>query len=151
MVKTGRPRKTREEKMMIGTYRKDRDIVYNVSGDAIEQVPDIKFDDPIQQEYFDRTCQTLIDNGWLLKDFIDDIKRAAEWYGLYREHKTKPMTQCSANGFITMTASYTIRRDAHKFLCEFEQRYGLNLLASQRFSKKDKKDEDPFHKLLNAK
>ena len=151
MNKGGRPRKSTVVKMAQGTYRKDREQVYSLQGDMIDKVPNVKFNNPDEQEYFNTTCQILIDNGWLLRDFIDDIKRAAFWKALYLRHKDKPMIQHTATGYEAMTASFGVMKEAHKNICDFENRYGLNLLYSQRFSKKDKKDEDPFHKLLNQK
>jgi hypothetical protein len=151
MNKAGRPRKPAVVKMAQGTYRKDREPVYKLQGDTISEVPDVEFTNPHEQEYFNRTCQILIDNGWLLRDFMDDIKRAAFWHGLYMEHKDKDMVQTTQSGYTAMTASFSIMKEAHKNICDFENRYGLNLLYSQRFSKKDKTEEDPFHKLLNAK
>jgi hypothetical protein len=56
----------------------------------------------------------------------------------------------TSTGYQAVTPAYIMLKDSHKNLCEFENRYGLNLLSSQRFEKKKPTDVDPFEKLLNG-
>ena len=147
----GRPRKTTEVKMAQGTYRKSRDTKADVKGELINKVPDIKFEDKNSQMYFNDVCQIFIENGWLLEDFVNDIIRAADWFGIYMESRGKPLTMKTHTGYEAITPAYIMLKDSHKNLVDFENRYGLNLLSSQRFDKKDKKEDDPFEKVLNAK
>lgn len=151
MKPAGRPPTPKHVKMAQGTYRKDRDKSLEVKGDKIESVPDLEFKNQDAKRFFHDTCQILIDNGWMLRDFVNDVERASYWYGLYCEHKDEPSYQLTKTGYSAMTAHFSITKEAHKNLCDFENRYGLNLLYAQRFEKKENKEEDPFHKLLNAK
>jgi hypothetical protein len=147
----GRPRKTNEEKKMIGTYRKDRDVKIEVKGNLTDKIPDVEFDDEYSQQFFNDVCGIFIENGWMLDDFINDIIRASDWFGIYMEARGKPLTMKTHSGYEAVTPAYIMLKDSHKNLVDFENRYGLNLLSSQRFQKKDKKEEDPIDKLLNLK
>jgi len=142
----GRPRKTAGEKFKAGTrYAKQKK--FSISGEALITVPEITFEDPTAQDYYDRVCSILIQNGWLLDDFMNDIIRAADWYSMYMDAKDRPMIMRTHTGYECVSPAYSLMKEAHKNLVDFENRYGLNLLSSQRFERK-RPESDPFEKLM---
>jgi len=148
MTNTGLP-KSKSEKKRNGTYRKSMDVAISVTGEVLTDVPEMIFRDEVATQYYKKICRILLQNGWLLEDFLNDIVRAAEWHAMYEEHKNNSMLITMKTGYQQISASFTIIKEAQKNLVDFENRYGLNLLSSQRFEKK-RPESDPFEKLLSG-
>jgi len=148
----GRPSKPRHIKEQQGTLRKCREVDNHLQLTPLSRLPETPTmirgnDDAI--EYFEFVCAALLGKGLLMADFVPDITRAAFWWSRFkeavREIENKGVTQKAKTGWEQVSAWFTITEKAQKYLKEFEDRYGLNLVASQKISAPIKeKGEDDF-------
>ncbi len=145
----GRPRKPVHIKKAQGTLEKSREIDNPVTFDSLSDVPEIPVIVPNEgRDYFVFCCELLLSIRLLTAAFIPDITRAAIWYG-YMVQAVNQMAedkyyQETKTGYTAINSHLTTYEKAHKYLSDFENKYGFNLVSSQRLSMPDKKRESEY-------
>jgi len=144
------PAKPKHVKEAQGTLRKCRETDNPVTFEPLSEVPSVPETIPEQgRDYFRYCCELLLSIGLLTAAFIPDITRAAIWYAIMvraAAHISEDdYFQKTQAGYTAINAHLTTLEKATKFLNEFEGKYGLNLVSSQKLSMPNKKkNEDDF-------
>jgi len=135
----GRPRKPRHIKEAQGTLEKSREIETPATGEPLSILPAIPDGMTADEEkYFIYCCEELLNLGLLTSQFIVSIEMAAVWYGQFCEARERvrkgEAVQTTKTGYTQTTGYWSQMKDSYKNLVEFESRYGLNLVSSQKIS-----------------
>lgn len=133
-MSAGRPRKPKHIKEAQGTLTKSRETGAEMIWDCLKEIPDPEDCKGAEAVYYYRVTSALMESGALARPFLPGIERAAYWFGLFteaRDHIRKHgFTQQTKSGYSQVTAYFTVMQTAHKFVCDFESRFGLNLADS---------------------
>ena len=146
---------SKQTKQARGTLRKSREVKNNLTFEPLQKIP--KPQCKIEGEalkYFEYVCELLISNNVLTAAHIPDITLAAYWWGVM----TKAMdnmekhgyTQPTKNGYNVINAHITVFGQATKKLQTFSDKYGFNLLASQKIDVPEITIVDDLQKLLDS-
>ena len=143
----GRPRIPNHIKKLQGTFREDRAVMNPVTYGAIESVPTAPADlNEDGAKYYNYVCSLLVSQSLLNAGFLQDIERAAFWYSQFkeaqREMKESGYSVVGKTGWKQVSPAVAVAEKASKFLENFESRYGMSLVASQKIDiPKDEHDE----------
>jgi phage terminase small subunit len=100
------------------------------------EIPEMKEIIEGSKEYFEHSCQSIMDTGQLYPAFIPTIERAALWYGLFmkasKEIEKNGIVQTAQSGYNSQSPHINVMAMCHKNIVEFENQFGLNLVSSQK-------------------
>ena len=143
-----RPTKPDHVKEAQGTLQPCRVNDSPAVGDALSVLPAVPDGmTEYEEKYFIWCCEDLLDKGLLTRSFAVSIERAALWYHVFATSRKRMRgggyVQETQSGYTQITADFTAMKESHKLLSEFEGKYGLDLVSSQKISMpvRDKDDE----------
>ena len=133
----GRPKKPNHIKEAQGTLEKsrinDRPIDYGCLS-AIPTPPEILDNDG--KGFYTYVCGLLLSKKLLSAAYLLDIERAATWHSIYKICQRKiyngEIFVVANSGWEAKGGAVQLLSDATKFLNDFDNRYGLNLVAGQK-------------------
>ena len=135
----GRPRKPTHIKKAQGTLEKSREVSNPAIGElmsVLPAIPDGLSND--EEKYFIYCCEEMLKDGLLATKFVRTIERAAVWYGIWvitrRSIQEHGFIQKTKSGYSAITAELTAMEKSHKYLVDFETRFGLDLVSSQKIN-----------------
>ena len=133
------PQKPKHIKEAQGTLRKSREIAAPAVGEALSVLPAVPDGMGVDEEkYFLYACGELLELGLLTSQFIVSIEMAAIWYAEFIEARKRCREgegqYVAQSGFSQISGWFTQMEKAYKQVVDFEGRYGLNLVSSQRIS-----------------
>jgi P27 family predicted phage terminase small subunit len=152
-MERGRPRKPKNQKLLEGTYRPDRDqvgIVAKVT-DTIPAPPDLLSEKAAV--YFRSVCEVLKDLNILSTADIVIITQLAQnlemnWLS-YREIVDRGFTQSTATGYEAISPAYTVFEKTNKTIRDLTGLLGLSPAARERIKiKPEEKADDDLTKIL---
>jgi P27 family predicted phage terminase small subunit len=133
--------KTKQQKIITGTFRKDR-VKVGLTFAPLKEIPE-PFE-PLKEhgaKYFRAVCECLISNKTLTAADIPAVSRAAQQYAMYccavdgiRKHGAFQETK---SGYTAKNAYFQILQDCEKVLQGFERAYGLTLSSRLKFDLPD--------------
>ena len=135
----GRPRKPKHIKEAQGTLAKSREVDHPAMGEALSVLPSV----PVgmgehEEKYFLHCAGDLLSKGLLTAGFLPSLEMAASWYALFiiarNEVRSNGAVQVTQSGYTQITGSFTTMDKTYKNLVDFENRYGFNLVSSQKIS-----------------
>ena len=138
----GRPGKPKHIKEAQGTLERSREVANPATGEPLPVLPAIPDGMTVEEEkFFIWVCEELIKTHLLTSQFIIEIEMAAMWYRSFCEAREKVRkdsgVQTTKTGYTQTTGWWSQMKDAYKNLTEFGNRYGLNLVSSQKISLPD--------------
>ena len=151
----GRPRKPNHVKAAQGTLQPCRinnnPLTYEPLSVAPKPPKDLSEDG---RNYYTYVCTLMITKKLLTPAFLFDIERSSFWYQEFkkaqREINENGTFEISQTGWKQISASITIAEKATKLLNEFENKYGLNLIASQKIEMPAPEEDDDLMKALKG-
>lgn len=145
-------KKSKEKKMLNGTYRPDRDEYRGVSYKVLEAVPE-----PVTNFYEDSewfyltTSEILISAGMLTTADILELEQAAMTYGLLQESFRKIQevgaVQTTQSGYTQKSAHWQTFMEASKRLNTFYDTYGFNSQSRLRIEMERPYELDDMDKI----
>jgi hypothetical protein len=150
MNKGGRPKKPRHIKEGQGTLTKSREIENYLVSEKLDILPAIPEGmKPEEEKFFIWACEEMLKTGTLSSQFLRSLERACFYWWIWvscREIiRRDGATQKSNSGWNQKSGDFTVMNEAHKYLVEFDNEYGLNLVSSQKIRMPDvKKGNDYF-------
>ena len=146
----GRPRKAVHIKEAQGTLARSREISDPIVSEQLDTLPTIpKGMQPDEEKFFIWACEEMLKAGALSSQFLRSLERAAfywwVWVSARELIRIDGATQKSNSGWAQKSGDFTVMNDAHKYLTEFDNLYGLNLVSSQKIRMPDVlKESDIF-------
>ena len=145
----GRPRKTNELKAAQGTLEKSRVNERPLNYAPLTAVPSIPEDlDDEGAKYYGYVCTLLLSKRLLTPAYLFDIERAAFWYSQFkiaqRDIKNNTAVERSKGGWKQVGAYLSVAEKATKYLNEFDNKYGLNLVSGQKIEMPEIQDEPEY-------
>ena len=149
MGNAGRPRKPVHIKEAQGTLEKSRELDHPLTYSPLSKIPTPSTDlNEDGQKYYEYICKLLLSKHLLTPAFLFDIERSAFWYQQFkyaqREIGKFGSVEESKSGWKQVGAYITLIEKATKFLNEFDNKYGLNLVAGQRIEMPETDDGPDF-------
>ena len=143
------PQKPKHIKQAQGTLRKCREVDHPATTEPLSEVPAVPAEVPDESHgYFTHCCEILLSLGVLTAAYVPDITRAAMTYAHFiraqRALELVSPVQETKTGYTAISAWWTVYKDSMKSLNEFEGKYGLSLVSSQRISVPDRTDNEDF-------
>lgn len=151
-MNAGRPKKPKAQKIIDGTYRKDRDvdIIKAKTVNTLLEAPEYLTE--TAKTYFNNICTALIDMNNLSNADIAVIVHLAETIELhaesYRLVSAGQWEQQTQSGYSQITAAFTVWEKTGKRLIELSSLLGLSPAARERIKIKPKEEENDILKEL---
>ena len=151
----GRPRKPDHVKKQQGTLQKcrinDRPLTYETISVPPEAPAELG---EHGRNLFNYVCALLVSKRLLTAAYLVDIEMASQQYEIYK----KCVRNMNDNGMFHVTSNgYEVERPcmnrmdkAYKFVTEFNNRYGLNLISGQKIEMPAPEEDDDLMKALKG-
>lgn len=144
------PQKPKHIKEAQGTLKNYREIANPAMGESLSVLPAVPDGFTVEEEkFFIYVCNELLNLGLLASQFIVDVEMACIWYRAFCEARKVIRegggVQTTQSGYNQTTGYWSQMKDSYKNLVDFNNKYGLNLVAAQKISMPDiLKESDIF-------
>lgn len=141
-------RKTIAQKKLEGTYRADRDKENHLTFHPLQNLPEWIGGHEYANAYYQRIGMLLISNNLLTEADLVSLQRAATWFYIYLDARLSIISggyiQRAQSGYNNVSGHLTAFEKAHKYLTEFEAKFGLDPLSREKLSIKITEDAPSY-------